>query len=308
MRIAIAARYRPYSHRPGTACLLPKSCWVVQAFPTLLRLSKEGEGPIEIPLSFTGPVREFTLQQDLEKGCVWVWGIAKEGRFRLRLEARDGAARFEDKEFALSGPFSEAPALVERISFGSHKAQEWDAVSHKADPVEILPVLFALSQWTPAVESKRTAAFDLLKRLDESFLRAAFFGILVPRLVDDERQGLLPKETIPEGADPLALIPLAGAEIRRNLLEQRGSKIILHPPKNLSGRMVHAKLDGIGLLDFEWRQGRIRRAILRADADTAVLLEKTFRLRTAEHERGKRTEGEFEVQRGSVYFLDRFER
>lgn len=308
MRIAIAARYRPYSHNPGTSCLLPKSCWVVQAYPTLLRLMKNGEAPIEIPLPFTGPVREFTLQQDLEKGCVWVWGVAKEGRFRLCLKVEAGKLCFDGKEFTLSGPFRETPGLVERLSFGSHKAQEWGAVSRRADPVEILPVLFALSQWTPVIESQPTAVFDLLERLDEPFLRAAFSGILSPQLVDDEHQGILPKETIPRGADALALVALAGAKIRKSLLEQRGNSLILHPPKHLSGRMVHAKLEGVGLLDFEWRQGRIRRAILHAYVDTRVSMEKIFRLRTAEHERGKRTEGEFEVKNGSVYFLDRFEK
>ncbi len=308
MRITIAARYRPYSHHPGASCLLPKSCWVVQAYPTLLRLLKEGESSIEIPLPFTGPVREFTLQQDLEKGCVWVWGVANEGRFRLLLEVQEGKLHFDGKEFALSGPFREAPAIVERLSFGSHKAQDWDAVSQRTDPVEILPILFALSQWTPVVESERTAAFDLLERLDEPFFRAAFSGILCPRLVDGEHQGILPKETIPKGANSLALIALAGAKIRKNLLEQEETRIILHPPKHLSGRMAHAKLDGVGLLDFEWRQGRIRRAILHAHADALVSTEKTFRLRTAEHERGERTEGEFEVKNGSVYFLDRFEK
>lgn len=315
MRITIASRFRPYSHTPGATCLLPKSCWVVQAYPTLLRLYPlvGKTSSIEIPLPFSGPVREFTLQQDLEKGCVWVWGKAKEGSFRLRLEAEGEVLRFEEREIALSGPFRKASDLLERISFGSHKAQDWDAAGRRADPLEMNPVLFALSQWTPVVKSEGSAMFDLLEGLDEPFLRAAFYGILCPRLIDDQHQGLLPKEEISENASPLALITNAGAKIRKGLLEQKGNRISLFAPKP-SGRMTHAKLEGLGLLHFEWRQGRIRRAIFQAKETASLSLDtpdaKTFRLKAAEHERGRRVDAssEWKVEKDGVYFLDRFEK
>lgn len=316
MRISIAARYRPFSHVPGASCLLPKSCWVVQAFPTLLRFySNRGEKE-EIPLPYSGPVREFTLQQDLEKGCVWVWGVAKEGRFRLCIETDQGMLLIDSvPHFSLSGALREAPLQLERISFGSHQAQNWDTASLRADPLEILPILFALSQWTPAAESPRTAMFDLLGRLDEDFLRAAFSGILCPRLTDDQHQGLLPKEEIPLDASPIALISKAGAKIRGGLIEQQGSRIVFPSLKNLSGRMVQAKLQGIGLLDFEWRKGQLRRAVLHVKEDARLFFDlpeaiRTFRLRTAQHERGRRMDAreEWSVEKGTVYLLDRFEK
>ncbi len=259
-------------------------------------------------------MREFTLQQDLEKGCVWVWGVAKEGRFRLQLDVVDGAVRLEGKEIALSGPFKEAPATFERISFGSHKAQDWDAVSRRADPVEILPALFALSQWIPSVESPRSAMFDLLERLDEDFLRAAFFGILCPRLIDDQHQGLLPNETLASNAAPIALIGEAGSKIREQILMQEGSRIAMPLPKHLSGRMVNANLEGIGLLDFEWRKGRLRRAVWHAKEDAELFFDlpevRTFRVRTKEHEKGSRMDSAlgWEVKKETRYYFDRFEK
>jgi hypothetical protein len=272
-------------------------------------------GSLEIPLNRTGPVREFTLQQDLEKGCVWVWGVSMEGRFRYRLEAFPGKLRFGEAEFDVPGPVKEPSTILERISFGSHKALNWDNVGWRGDPKEILPVLYALSQWTPIVQTSRTAMFDLMDQSDENFLRAAFYSILCPRLTDDLHLGLLPDEEIPEGASPYALITAAGTKLRARLIQQEGRRVHLPAPQNLSGRMVNAGLDGIGRFDFEWRQGLVRRGVLRAEEDASLLLDlpkeiRTFRLRTALHERGKRIDAsaEWSVEKERVYYLDRFEK
>ena len=141
MKIAIAEKLSPFSHTPGAACLIPGTWWQIEAFPTLLRLCHNAQ-KIEISLQLTGPVKEFTLQQDLMRGVVWVFGKAKEGYFRLRLEASDsGFDLFAEKtpsggletskghlaskdrlHFPVDLTFS-LPPSSERISFGSHKEQ-----------------------------------------------------------------------------------------------------------------------------------------------------------------------------------------
>ena len=63
MKIAIAERLKPFSHTPGVACLIPGTCWKVEAFPTLLRIGEK----YDLPLPITGPVADFTLELDLEK-------------------------------------------------------------------------------------------------------------------------------------------------------------------------------------------------------------------------------------------------
>jgi hypothetical protein len=320
LKISVAVRYHPFSHDPGASCLLPRTCCAIEAFPTLLRL-----GSLEIPLKISGPVREFTLQQDLEKGCVFVWGIAQEGRFRFRLEAEEGMLNlnpekapegmFTQFSWKLPGPYCEPPMPLERISFGSHKSQDWDQVKRRADLKEILPVLFALSQWTPVVKSVPTAMSHLLDSSFESFFSAGFSGILNPRLIDEQFQGLLPNEEIPDDALPCSLIAEAGKKIRSQLLKQAGSSIILPAPLEFCGRMLHAHLEGIGLLDFEWTKGLVKRAILRAHQDAQLSLElpsvlRSFRLRTSLHEKGLRMDGasQWEVKKDHVYYLDRFEK
>ena len=327
MNISVAVRYRPFSHVPGASCLLPRTCWAIEAYPTLLRLSSRETGQsLEIPLNITGPVREFTLQQDLEKGAVFVWGVAQEGRFRLRLQYEEPGMLHLYPEHApegmltqfsweIPGSCCEPPAPLERISFGSHKSQDWDQVKRRGDLLEILPVLFALSQWTPAVKSAPTAMSRLLESGFEAFFPAGFSGILNPRLIDEQFQGLVAEEKIPEEASPCSLIVEAGKKIRSLLLRQTGKRVILPAPKQFCGRMLHAHLEGIGLLDFEWTKGLVKRAILRACQDAALLFElpeaiRTFRLRTSLHEKGCKMDAaaEWKVEKDCVYFLDRFEK
>lgn len=330
MKIDIASRYRPFSHEPGASCLLPKSCWAIEAFPTLLRLySRERISEIEkleIPLNLHGPVTEFTLQLDLEKGCVFVWGVAQEGRFRLRLEADGGKLRLHPEKapegmlpkklsWQLPGAACEAPEHLERISFGSHKSQNFEGVRRRSDLLEVLPMLYALSQWTPAIDAPRTGLFSLLETSMEAFLQAAFFSILSPRLIDEQHQGLLSKETLPKDASPCALITAAGRKIRLSLIEQQGDQIVLPSMGKVCGRMVNASLKGIGFLDFEWTRGVIRRAILKVceTADISFLLPKeihTYRVRTSLREKGEKIDAAscWKAEKGTVYFLDRFEK
>ena len=73
MHIEISQRLRPFTHRPGMASILPGTGERVVVYPTMV-------GGQYLPIS--GPVKGFTHQLDLEKGCLSVYGHAKEGFFR----------------------------------------------------------------------------------------------------------------------------------------------------------------------------------------------------------------------------------
>jgi hypothetical protein len=140
--ITIAKKLRPFSHMYGAKCLLPGTDTVIEAFPNLLRIGKE-----EIPLNITSG---FTLQQDLERNCVWVFGK----NFRKKIEGN-------------------SPKNIETLSLGSHKSQDWDMVLRRMDMVEILPILFNLGQ-----KSKSGMPVEISNY--EEFYRASFQGIAVP--------------------------------------------------------------------------------------------------------------------------------
>ena len=82
----IALRFRPFSHEPGTLMMFPASRYVIRAFPSRLQIlaCQEGTWTIqkEVGLSISGPVKDFTVQQDLEKGVLRVWGKGIKGFFR----------------------------------------------------------------------------------------------------------------------------------------------------------------------------------------------------------------------------------
>ncbi len=90
MKITIAERLKPFSHLPGSSCVIPWSSFKVQAFPALLifenLITFEKQ---EYRLNWKGPVLDFTLELDLEKGVVWVYGKTQEGHRRICIEMRE---------------------------------------------------------------------------------------------------------------------------------------------------------------------------------------------------------------------------
>lgn len=309
-KISIAQRYRPFSHRPGATCLLPRTSFVVEAFPALLRV----KNLFDLPLNHHGPVREFTLQQDLEKGIVSVWGIAKGGRFRLSLQASKDYIDVNGKKFSHSAPYLEPIFPLERLSLGNHQAKDWDLVLRRFDLREILPVLFHLNQWIPESGLIRSHMLPLLERDWESFLRAAFSKILTPRFVDDEYQGILFSED-GEG-NPALLIKKAGEKIRALFFQQEGSLLRFIPASAYEvGRMTDVRVEGIGCLDFEWKKRALRQITFRAETDTKIRVDvprpfSSFRLRTSRQEKGFRVQvnEELPVTAGLIYFFDRFQK
>ena len=174
--IQIAQRLHPFSHIPGAICPLPKSNWSMQAFPTRLifrHLITHQE--IELGIQCTGPMSDFTLQLDLEKGAVVLFGSPKEGYFRILITREpDGIALFFDRAFStgvsiltgnqkpvcsvrekekylipLPKEHPEISISKERLSLGMHKSQDWDMVSRRADLKEIFPVWLRLGSAIP---------------------------------------------------------------------------------------------------------------------------------------------------------------
>lgn len=315
MTIKIRAKLRPFSHTPGAACVIPGTCSVIEAFPTRLRIDGR-----EVLLNLTGPVKGFTLQQDLERHCVFVFGTAKEGYFRLRVDG--GRIQVE------KGPLDdvqipilcEPNAPFERLSLGSHKTQDWDSVQKRCDLKEILPILFCLGQKLPPIPpQKLTGTARLLEFPEdrkelaealESFVKAAFTQILVPRLIDDQYQGLAPDEAA--AGNRFFLLQEGAKRIRALFFHQNERRLALLPNLPIpfdAGRMIGIKAPGIGEIDFEWSKKSLRRLILRASTSGEVLFDlqsaiKTFRV----GKRRRQKAGEpLLIEAGKTYFLDRFE-
>lgn len=337
MKIAIAEKLTPFSHLPGTACVIPGTNWEIEAYPSLLRIGKR-----EFKWDLTGPVAEFTLQQDLEKNCVYVFGKAKQGYFRLQIRASDSgidlyADRIPSKGFgalkskgtlhlATEVPFV-SKTSYEKLSLGSHKAQDWDLIQRRCDLKEMLPILFALGQRIPYVipPQKLTGAARLLElpkdrnSLEDAlltFFKAAFTKLLIPRLTDDHYQGLIPEE--PVVGDRFFLIQ-QGCKMVRGLFfrqnERRIELLPLLPPSIDCGRMIGVKADGIGEIDFEWSKKMLKKVIIRADVSGDAVLElpreiKRYRIRKNLREKGFKQERDepLKLEAKKTFFLDLFQK
>ncbi len=313
---------KPFSHTPGASCLIPGTGAVLQAFPTLIKINQH-----EIRLPLTGPVADFTLMQDLEKGCVYIFGRAKEGYYRLRVEGSDSGFNF----IVEKGPLkpvkieAEVPFMqrkpIERLFLGSHKGLDWDLVLRRKDLKEMLPVLFLLGQKIPSIPSQPLKGTARLLELPEermllapalsAFMSAAFSHVLVPRLFDDQYQGLASEEKV--SGDPLFLVQQGAKAIRALFFRQNERRLAFLPALPIpfdAGKMVGIQAPGIGEIDFEWSKKVLRRAILRPTVSGDLILDlqkelKSFRVGKKQRQKGTEP---LRLEAGKTILLDQFQK
>ncbi len=200
MQIKIAERFRPFVHIPGVHCVLPFTTLCFQIYPAFIRvfdLSSSKPTPsmiAEFPLSIQGPVQGFTVQQDLEKGHLKVWGDSAQGFFRYRIESKSGSKlKFKSetncsKEFVLISEKmpevlpkaycgipvgatvceSSEPNAIERLSFGVTKKADWALVNRRIILAEILPFWFRLGQMIPTVLPHSSGSACLFDHIQEA--------------------------------------------------------------------------------------------------------------------------------------------
>lgn len=198
MLITIAERLRPYRHQPDTWVLLPRTPYAVQIFPALIRFYELTQGAprllFEAAWEIQGPLRDFTVMCDLEKGQIVVWGEAAQGWLRYRLIPIQGAwvqlemekapeegitfhvlqgkHLLQKKDSLILGEgqgLSLQPLTPERLSLGNHKAQDWDFIQRRASLTEIFPIWYRLGCLTPCMQPlELTGTATLLKPCQEA--------------------------------------------------------------------------------------------------------------------------------------------
>lgn len=302
MSIEMTQRFKPFSHQPGVQCLLLGAQHACEIFPALLRIydltASTPQLVDEVPFDFRGPVKEFTVCQNLDRGCIDVWGHAKQGYFVYHLVASG-----EEKLFSLTfdkdptgclqriaeayAPRQRLPlpcslycSSFENLSFGIFKSQEWPMIHRRCSLAEILPFWFLLGQWISPQQKHLTGTAMLLEKIEHSIVccekdalraeleilyRAGFQGILTPRLVDCEHQGFsLPKVTLEHQGSPLYLLYRGYWLIRRMLIDIWETNVQILPcllPEFHCGKMTNLVLGSWGKLDFEWSKKTIRRML-----------------------------------------------
>jgi hypothetical protein len=309
-------KLRPFSHKPGTLCWIPFSSWIVEVFPAMLKV-----GESSFPLGLTGPIKEFTVQLDLEKDCVWVWGIAHEGHYRFSLQAEAGALLLRldraPKEGLQIGPFrlmakeslpllkglcfAKPTSSLERLTLGSWKMQEVERMWQGPDLHLLAPILFLLGQ-------KVEGEGELLEVPLDHFVLTSMKGLFVPHEGDPLYQGITPPQ---KQSTPFALLRGAYLSIRGKLLQEEGVKTCFLPqlPSDWqTGKASHFQT-AKGEVDFEWSQGKINRVFFRPSQSGEVCFSfpreiQTFRCGGKVFENGAC----IALKEGEPLFLDRFQK
>jgi len=204
-------------------------------------------------------------------------------------------AKGESILIPVKGDKHQIEAPRERLSLGMHKAQEWESICRRLDFKEIFPLWLRLAAWIPHKENRSSNGNGLLlsecqelitkgirdKVLAafERFFLAAFSGLLVPRLIDTEYQGILPSSQ-PVSLSPLPLLTEGGQLIRSLFIQEREGHLAILPclpPSFHSGRMTSVQTaQGIEIA-LEWTKGKLRRMELSGQGEISLKLPKGIR-------------------------------
>jgi hypothetical protein len=199
MRISIAERLRPFCHVPGTSTILPGCGYQVQIYPCLIRIYHlQKTLPIlikELSLDLKGPIQQFTICNDLEKGQITVSGKTEEGWMRYHLISalrQEGVRLLIDKAPPHGFPIDTGkgfqvlhnkewldlletdlpfepytPPPCDRLSLGNHKAQDWELIKRRFDFKEIFPLIHRLGQLIPSMANVSFSREGTLALLEE---------------------------------------------------------------------------------------------------------------------------------------------
>lgn len=228
---------------------------------------------------------------------------------------------------------------IERLSLGSHKLQDWELVRRRLTFNEIFPIWYRLGQMVlkPSLNQLAGTAVllndcrnaisgkapeKILAHFQNLFL-AGFSGVLSPRLVDTDFQGIrhlgkdlfLPLET---KASALTLLTEGFQLIRSLFLKEFDSTIHLlpsMPPEFHCGRLVEVRCGKKGSLSLEWTKKSLRCLTFSALEDQQLAFsfsnhEKSCRLRTSYKDKGITyiRGSQIDIIAHQNYWLDNFQR
>ena len=305
-------RYLPlFSSNPGVKITLPGSGFVLQPFPTALRVyvcRSEGVDLVrELFFPKLGVPQDWCVALDAMRRTVCIEGRGAGGFFRLRIDqTEDGLAlrsmkgsleaQNHDQTFSLEkgellvlaqSVYAPVRFPMPRLLLGCNKASNWDRISASPEMSEVLPLWYQFgsasmlrdepssSLFGSVIQSIRTKETTAIFPAFKALFRAGIGGMFVPKREDDCFLGY--KAPIwPEEIKLPSIHDHVATAIRSLFLTEEGSVVDLLPclpRKCISGRLLHEKLFSGHTINIEWRKSMLRRVLLRADHDGLI----TFR-------------------------------
>ncbi len=171
--------------------MIPKSMYRMQVFPTKLCLEHVDTKKVtEIDIQITGPIKNFIVICDLEKGNLRISGTALEGYFyytifateesidlhvkrcskegmTFRIGAKKHLLRLKETHSIIKEKSSLLIVTKERISFGNYKQQDFDKIKSRQDISEIIPLIMFYERYLPKEIEASAVSIPLLVELEK---------------------------------------------------------------------------------------------------------------------------------------------
>lgn len=225
----------------------------------------------------------------------------------------------------------------ERLSLGSHKKQDWELILRRLSFADIFPIWHRLGQMISSPISPELAGVSELlidckkaieNRAPEKILSAfkkvflaGFSGVLSPRLIDTEHQGIPYPELdlmSHQKASAITLLKEGSKLIRSLFIHETANGIHVLPslpPEFHCGRMIYAKCIKQGVISMEWTKKSVRSMTFQASENQISSFsfsnhERKCRLRHSNKDRGILyiPGSEIDIVAGQHYWFDNFER
>lgn len=296
-------KLHPYTHRAKTPILIPSTKHVVEAYPNFVRY-----GDKTLALDIQGPIKNFTVMQDLERVCVTIFSDLY--RFHI----------LPSLEVVHSKSPKTPPVVHEILDFGMHKKQEWELLRKRVDFRELLPIWYRMGSLLnlPTIECGSEGMFSLLHAASQassdqvlSLLQtlyiAGFSEGFVPRS-DDEHQGIISEIST---TDPLYLLYEGAKLIRSFFVEANDDSLSVLPkcpPELFAGKFLGIQVP-FGSLDLVWSNKRLKTVTIYPSSSVKLKIKfpagfKKFRLKNTFHS----CLNPLEINANEEYHLDRFQK
>ncbi|NGX48719.1 MAG: hypothetical protein K940chlam5_00309 [Candidatus Anoxychlamydiales bacterium] len=311
MQIKIKQKFNIISHSIGTKFLIVNSKYFVQIFPGLLHFKDlDSSKNFKIFLDFVGPVKNFTISQNLLNGDIKVSFHAKDGFLSYKIFNPEKATcihferlpqdeisikldktkKIKPKEtLILPIAISYLKKPEEFLFLGIHKKQDLDFIHKRENLLELLPFLFLYSQFFKDIQTKKCLRENCLVRelgrkiqnrereeIEDQFIKvykAHFTDSFIPRVNDEDFQNIIPLVE-EKDAKPLHILRKLFYIIKSILIDQKLDEIFLLPALLIpfhSGKALNINLP-IGSFDIEWSKKLIKKLIFRPKKDVKLKL------------------------------------
>ena len=303
---------------------MPASTLICRVYPTLVEVFDYSHSiPKEIakvPFSF-GPLDQFTVVQDLERGYIQVSGFAKSGYVRYQIYSKDGTYTIHQGR---KKPGIKPRAPFERLYLGSNKQQKWPDIASRCDMREVLAIWYTLGQCAPSLPDTIFTGSSLVSlvqsgELDafKALFQAGFDPGFVPRLFDADHLGYNLPVVAEQNISPLLLLTEVAKSIRSLFFVEQERIFSILPKLDTKfhcGSLTDIRTVRGHHISIDWTKHLIRTLEITAAVDDTICFNfqkevKLFRMRLNKKESGAyfKVNDSLTIEKGKKYYIDSFQ-